>query len=77
MLDETHKNLITLEQSLRQTRKDQKELITKREELRGNTNEVLPEVERIKQEINTLEQIAKQTETTIYSIFKTLRLNKS
>ena len=76
MPDEITENLNKLEQSLRQTRKDQKQLITKREELRSNKNELLLEEVKITQEINTIEITAKQTEAAIYSILTTLRLNK-
>jgi uncharacterized protein YlxW (UPF0749 family) len=77
MFDEVPENLLSLEQSLRQTRKDQKQLISKREELKADSNKISPEVERITQEIDTLELLAKKGETAIYNVLKTLRLNKS
>jgi uncharacterized protein YlxW (UPF0749 family) len=77
MSDEIPENLLLLEQNLRQTRKDQKQLISKREELKADSNKISPEEERITQEIDTLEILAKQSETAIYNVLKTLRLKKS
>ena len=64
MLDE---NLIaTLEQSLRQTRNAQQRLITR-------LNEVEAEANRLRQEIEALENSAAQTEQAIYSLLATMR----
>lgn len=67
MLDE---NLIaTLEQSLRQTRNAQQRLITR-------LNEVEAEANRLRQEIEALENSAAQTEQAIYSLLATMRSGK-
>ncbi|MBS1796432.1 MAG: hypothetical protein JSS81_21460 [Acidobacteria bacterium] len=67
MLDE---NLIaTLEQSLRQTRNAQQRLITR-------LNEVEAEANRLRQEIEALENSAMQTEQAIYSLLATMRSGK-
>lgn len=67
MLDE---NLIaTLEQSLRQTRNAQQRLITR-------LNEVEAEANRLRQEIEALENSAAQTESAIYSLLATMRSGK-
>lgn len=64
MLDE---NLIaTLEQSLRQTRNAQQRLITRLNEVEGEAN-------RLRQEIEALENSAAQTEQAIYSLLATMR----
>ena len=64
MLDE---NLIaTLEQSLRQTRNAQQRLITR-------LNEVETESNRLRSEIEALENSAAQTEQAIYSLLATMR----
>ena len=64
MLDE---NLIaTLEQSLRQTRNAQQRLITR-------LNEVETEANRLRSEIEALENSAAQTEQAIYSLLATMR----
>ncbi len=64
MLDE---NLIaTLEQSLRQTRNAQQRLITR-------LNEVETEGNRLRSEIEALENSAAQTEQAIYSLLATMR----
>lgn len=64
MLDE---NLIaTLEQSLRQTRNAQHRLLSR-------LNEVKAEADRLTQEIQALENSAKQTEAAIYSLLATMR----
>lgn len=68
MLDE---NLIaTLEQSLRQTRNAQQRLITR-------LNEVEAEANRLRQEIEALENSAAQTESAIYSLLATMRSGKN
>jgi len=60
-------NLIaTLEQSLRQTRNAQQRLITR-------LNEVEAEANRLRQEIEALENSAAQTEQAIYSLLATMR----
>jgi len=67
MLDE---NLIaTLEQSLRQTRNAQQRLITRLNEVEGEAN-------RLRQEIEALENSAAQTEQAIYSLLATMRSGK-
>ena len=67
MLDE---NLIaTLEQSLRQTRNAQQRLITRLNEVEGEAN-------RLRQEIEALENSAAQTEAAIYSLLATMRSGK-
>ena len=67
MLDE---NLIsTLEQSLRQTRNAQNRLL-------GRLTEVETESERLRQEIEALENSAQQTESAIYSLLATMRSGK-
>jgi hypothetical protein len=67
MLDE---NLIaTLEQSLRQTRNAQQRLITRLNEVEGEAN-------RLRQEIEALENSAAQTEQAIYSLLATMRTGK-
>lgn len=67
MLDE---NLIsTLEQSLRQTRNAQNRLLAR-------LNEVETEAERLRQEIEALENSAQQTEAAIYSLLATMRSGK-
>src|SRR5215203_5534557 len=67
MLDE---NLIaTLEQSLRQTRNAQQRLITRLNEVEGESN-------RLRQEIEALENSAAQTEAAIYSLLATMRSGK-
>ena len=67
MLDE---NLIsTLEQSLRQTRNAQNRLIAR-------LNEVEAEADRLRQEIEALENSAEQTESAIYSLLATIRSGK-
>jgi hypothetical protein len=64
MLDE---NLIaTLEQSLRQTRNAQSRLLTR-------LREVESEAERLRQEIEALENSASQTEAAIFSLLATMR----
>jgi hypothetical protein len=64
MLDE---NLIaTLEQSLRQTRNAQNRLLVR-------LREVESEAERLRQEIEALENSAAQTEQAIYSLLATMR----
>lgn len=64
MLDE---NLIaTLEQSLRQTRNAQNRLLVR-------LREVESEAERLRQEIDALENSAAQTEAAIYSLLATMR----
>lgn len=64
MLDE---NLIaTLEQSLRQTRNAQNRLL-------GRLQEVESEAQRLRQEIEALENSAEQTEQAIYSLLATMR----
>lgn len=68
MLDE---NLIaTLEQSLRQTRNAQQRLITRLNEVEGEAN-------RLRQEIEALENSAAQTEQAIYSLLATMRSGKN
>lgn len=63
-------NLIaTLEQSLRQTRNAQQRLITR-------LNEVDVEANRLRQEIEALENSAAQTEQAIYSLLATMRTGK-
>lgn len=67
MLDE---NLIsTLEQSLRQTRNAQHRLMAR-------LNEVEAEADRLRQEIDALENSAKQTSSAIYSLLATIRSGK-
>lgn len=67
MLDE---NLIsTLEQSLRQTRNAQHRLMSR-------LNEVEAEADRLRQEIDALENSAKQTSSAIYSLLATIRSGK-
>jgi len=67
MLDE---NLIaTLEQSLRQTRNAQQRLISRLNEVEGEAN-------RLRQEIEALENSAAQTEQAIYSLLATMRSGK-
>src|SRR5215204_1765065 len=67
MLDE---NLIsTLEQSLRQTRNAQHRLTAR-------LNEVEAEAGRLRQEIDALENSAKQTSSAIYSLLATIRSGK-
>ncbi len=67
MLDE---NLIsTLEQSLRQTRNAQHRLMSR-------LNEVEAESDRLRQEIDALENSAKQTSAAIYSLLATIRSGK-
>ena len=67
MLDE---NLIsTLEQSLRQTRNAQHRLMSR-------LNEVEAEADRLRQEIDALENSAKQTSAAIYSLLATIRSGK-
>ncbi|MEO6588369.1 MAG: hypothetical protein ABIP06_03485 [Pyrinomonadaceae bacterium] len=67
MLDE---NLIsTLEQSLRQTRNAQHRLMAR-------LNEVEAESDRLRQEIDALENSAKQTSSAIYSLLATIRSGK-
>lgn len=67
MLDE---NLIaTLEQSLRQTRNAQQRLISRLNEVEGEAN-------RLRQEIEALENGAAQTEQAIYSLMATMRSGK-
>jgi len=67
ILDE---NLIaTLEQSLRQTRNAQQRLITRLNEVEGEAN-------RLRQEIEALENSAAQTEQAIYSLLATMRTGK-
>ncbi|MGI8885274.1 MAG: hypothetical protein ACR2IA_13650 [Pyrinomonadaceae bacterium] len=67
MLDE---NLIsTLEQSLRQTRNAQ-------HRLSARLNEVEAEADRLRQEIDALENSAKQTSSAIYSLLATIRSGK-
>lgn len=67
MLDE---NLIsTLEQSLRQTRNAQHRLTSR-------LNEVEAEAGRLRQEIDALENSAKQTSSAIYSLLATIRSGK-
>ncbi len=64
MLDE---NLIaTLEKSLRQTRNAQQRLLVR-------LREVESEADRLKQEIEALENSAEQTEAAIYSLLATMR----
>ena len=64
MLDE---NLIaTLEQSLRQTRNAQNRLLVR-------LREVESEAERLRQEIEALENSAAQTEAAIFSLLATMR----
>lgn len=64
MLDE---NLIaTLEKSLRQTRNAQQRLVVR-------LREVESEADRLKQEIEALENSAEQTEAAIYSLLATMR----
>lgn len=68
MLDE---NLIaTLEQSLRQTRNAQDRLLAR-------LREVEAEAERLRQEIQALENSAAQTEQAIYSLLATMRSSGS
>jgi hypothetical protein len=67
------KLIIALEDSLRQTYRAQKRLKNERENLKALTIDVTPEEERISQELNALERMAKQTETAIYSLLATLR----
>jgi hypothetical protein len=68
MLDE---NLIsTLEQSLRQTRNAQHRLMAR-------LNEVESEANRLRNEIDALENSAKQTESAIYSLLETMRSKNS
>lgn len=63
-------NLIaTLEQSLRQTRNAQQRLITRLNEVEGEAN-------RLRQEIEALENSAAQTEQAIYSLLATMRTGK-
>lgn len=63
-------NLIaTLEQSLRQTRNAQQRLITRLNEVEGEAN-------RLRQEIEALENSAAQTEQAIYSLLATMRSGK-
>jgi hypothetical protein len=67
MLDE---NLIaTLEQCLRQTRNALQRLITRLNEVEGEAN-------RLRQEIEALENSAAQTEQAIYSLLATMRSGK-
>jgi hypothetical protein len=67
MLDE---NLIaTLEQSLRQTRNAQQRLITRLNEVEGEAN-------RLRHEIEAMENSAAQTEQAIYSLLATMRSGK-
>ena len=67
MLDE---NLIsTLEQSLRQTRNAQHRLMAR-------LNEVEAEADRLRQEIDALENSAEQTSSAIYSLLATIRSGK-
>jgi hypothetical protein len=67
MLDE---NLIaTLEQSLRQTRNAQQRLITRLNEVEGEAN-------RLRLEIEAMENSAAQTEQAIYSLLATMRSGK-
>jgi len=63
-------NLIaTLEQSLRQTRNAQQRLITRLNEVEGEAN-------RLRHEIEAMENSAAQTEQAIYSLLATMRSGK-
>lgn len=68
--------LLTLEQSLRQTRKMQSRLITKREENKSKIENLNREDEELGREIESLEKLAKQIENAIYKLLNDLRRNK-
>ena len=77
MLDRRDEDwIVNLEQTLRQTRREQNRLIQERDDLRRLSSEVTPEQERITREIDALEKIAKQTETEIYGFLAMLRTNQ-
>jgi len=74
-LDE--KLIVTLEQSLRLTRADQRRLLAERDELRAVNEDVTPEEESLTRNIEALESAAKQTESAIYSLLAAMRKNKN
>jgi hypothetical protein len=69
--------LVSLEDNLRQTRRSQRQLIARKENLRLGIIPSTPADQEINQEIEVLEKMAKQTESAIYSVLATLRKNKS
>jgi len=67
--------LVTLEHSLRLTRKTQNQLILKREEIASNLEGLKREEEAIGREIESLEELARQIEKLIYDLLNRLRKN--
>jgi hypothetical protein len=67
------KLIVTLEQNLRETRKQQNRLKAKLNEIKLPSGESTLEEGLLKREIDALENAAKQTETAIYALLATMR----
>jgi hypothetical protein len=71
------KLIVTLEQNLRETRKQQNRLKVKLNEIKSPSGESTLKERLLRRDIDALENSAKQTETAIYALLAAMRKKRN